>query len=522
MPHPSKLAALALLAACGPAAGTGDDAQPRPGRYLTVVEAPIYPPIERLGPDPVQPTVETKRWLLEREAEERELALLRRIKSETMGNFGGVEWRWRDGPENGGAGELTGIVYFLREPERTLAGYTRSPLYRAAQGDFARSDQDAVARRWAERIGPELASPGFSNMQVPVLDIAMSPREFEERARAEGWRLPVNLKLRFNPLAVPDLPAVSADLQPLIRAFPQRTRLAGPSPDIATFDAVVLRDGCFFIDEPGEDDPLVEFPLGIGVYRDAEGHPAFRPRYAADKRRLGRVGTRLQLGYRSPRRPAPAELVRACRASTIVAIASADQAAGYGGDWFAVEQYRKRNGLTAAEAIRRANECLVAQERLIADNRLRGGRSHPTQCAKLGLTGNPVPPPPPPAPPAPPAQASRENSVPAAAAIPARPPKLLTPRRNGVCRFEERDPAQRPRGLIRTSHGSNMIFWADEGAVLWDHPNGFTDEGMVIPGKRIVAAREGMKDLWISPAWDGDIMLYSGPDRFECVARRSD
>jgi hypothetical protein len=64
-----------------------------------------------------------------------------------------------------------------------------------------------------------------------------------------------------------------------------------------------------------------------------------------------------------------------------------------------------------------------------------------------------------------------------------------------------------------------MIFWADRGAVLWDHPNGFTDEGMVIPGKRIVAAREGMKDLWISPAFDGDIMLFSGPDRFECVPR---
>ena len=515
MPYRIALAAV-LLAACGAAAGSGDEAERAPGRYLTVVEAPPYPPILRLGPEPVTQTREHRRWLLEDRIEERELPLLRRIKRETMDNFGGIEWRWRDGPQNGGLGAPTAIVYFLRDPEQTLARFTRTALYRAARGDFARSDQDAVARRWAETIGNDVASPSFSNMEVPALDVALPRAGFEERARAQGWRVPVNLKLRFNPYAEPDLPAVAADLRPLIRAFPQQARLTGPVPDIATSDAVVLRDGCFFIDPPGDADPLVEFPLGIGIHRDAEGHVAFRPRYAAEKRRLGRVGTRLQLGYRSQPRPAPADLARACRAETIVTISSADQAAGYGGDWFAVEQYRRRHGLSPAEAIRRANECLLAQEQVMADNRLRGGQRHATECAKLGLTANPVvPPPPPPAPPPP----SATNSPAVAQRDPHRPPKLLTPKRNGICRFEERDPALRPRELIRTNRRSNMIFWADDGAVLWDHSNGYTDEGMVIPGKRIVAAREGMKDLWISPAWDGDIMLYSGPNRFECVPR---
>ena len=95
-------------------------------------------------------------------------------------------------------------------------------------------------------------------------------------------------------------------------------------------------------------------------------------------------------------------------------------------------------------------------------------------------------------------------------------PKKLVPTRNGVCRFEERNPAERPGELIATNRDSNMIFWADEGAALWDHPNGFIDEGMVIPGKRIVAAREGMKDLWIFPNRDGPIYLHSGPEIFAC------
>lgn len=506
MPRRFALAALALLVACGSESGTTGAVAQKTSEYLTVLEAPPYPPIERLGPEPVPQTPERRRWLFEERVEERELPLLRRIKREEMGNFGGVEWRWRDGAQNGGLGELTGIVYFLREPEKTLAGYTRSPLYRAARGDFARSDQDRIVRGWAETIGRDVAYEGYGNMQVPHLTVALPRAEFEQLARTKGWRLPINLELRLEPRAEPDLPAVPADLQPLVRVFPQQRRLSGPLPDIATFDAIVLRDGCFFIDEPGENDPLVEFPLGVGVYRDRQGHLAFRPRYADDKRRLGRVGTRLQLGYRSQPRRASLEIARACGARTIVAIKSADQAAGYGSGWFAAKQYGEREGLSTAEAIRRANECLLAQEQVMADNRLRGGRKQPTQCPQTALV-NPLPPPLPP------------SEVPADAEAPPRPPKLLEPNRNGVCQFVERDPAKRPDELIQTNHSSNMIFWADRGAALWDHANGFTDEGMVIPGKRIVAARKGMKDLWISPARDGDIMLYTGPDRFECVPR---
>ena len=100
--------------------------------------------------------------------------------------------------------------------------------------------------------------------------------------------------------------------------------------------------------------------------------------------------------------------------------------------------------------------------------------------------------------------------------FPTQPPKQLIPTQHGACRFEERDPAERPRSLMQTNYSSNMIFWADKHSGLWGHSNGFIDEGMVLPGKRIVAVREGMKDLWISPNRDGPIYLYSGPGIFEC------
>lgn len=389
----------ALMAACsqgGPANGTGAvSIVPVQGqaRYATILEAPPRTPIPRLGPESYTRTLEDRRSFFADAVEQKNLPLLRRIKSEQMGNFGGVEWRWRDGPENGGLGRLTGIVYFLRAPEATLARYTGNPLFRAANGEFARTNQEQVAGQWATRIGFPFAAPEFGNMRVPQLRISMPRAEFAARAKAEGWGLPANLRLRFDPAAEPDLPAIAAEVQPMIRAFPQDTQVNRASPDIATFDAVVLRDGCFFIDQEGPDDPLVEFPFSIGVFRDAEGHLSFRTRYSQQTRVLGRVGTRLQLGWRTER-AAPAALQAACGAKRIVSVSSVDQAAGYGSRWFDVKQYRDRLGLTSVEAMRRANTCLIEQERVLTQRRLGRTREQPISCMEFMHV--PAPPPLPP------------------------------------------------------------------------------------------------------------------------------
>ena len=504
-----SVALCASLAACS-AQNSGAD---RDG-YATIVEAPPYTPIETLGPAAYTPTAEDRRFRFADQLEQQHLPMLRRLKQGEIGNFGGIEWRWKDGPDNDGLGTVSGVTFFSREPAASLARYTSDPLFTAERAGFSRSDQDRIVREWAERIGADRASPGFGNMSVPWLSIVMPRAEFDTLRKEKGWAIPANLQLRFEPRANPDLPPLTPDVVSQIRYFPRAEISSTPPPDLASFDAIVLRDGCFFIDEDGDDDPLVLFPFEAGVWRDEQGHLAFRPRVSTDTRRFGRVGTRLQLSYRGQVNDPPAELIVACGKHRVVAVTSLDQAAGYGNDWFAVREYRDREGISSAEAMRRANECLLAQEQTMAENRLRGGREHPTQCARvLGISGNPVVPPPPPPPPLLPGMQAQSTTGPL---FPPSPPKKLVPTRNGVCRFEERDPSERPRELMATNRDSNMIFWADEGAALWDHPNGFIDEGMVIPGKRIVAAREGMKDLWIFPNRDGPIYLHSGPEIFAC------
>ncbi|QQN74371.1 hypothetical protein [Croceicoccus sp. YJ47] len=379
---------IAVILSCALAACTdysAADAQKEAGAFATILEAPIYAPFERLGPEPYSPTLQDRRTILADRIEERNLPVLRRIKKGEMGNFGGIEWRWRDGPENDGLGSLTGVAYFLRAPDASLRRYTQDRLFVAAQGDFSRVDQETVAREWAERIGREIASEGFGNMSVPWLDISLSEARFEALRRESGWEIPANLLLRFSAYAVPDLPQLTEDVRSDIRYFAASDRIAGATPDIATFDAIVLRDGCFFIDEEGAADPLAMFGIGTGVYRDSEGHMAFRSRYSNYQPRLARVGTRMQLGYRSEMANPPAELIEACGQHRVVLVKSLDQAAGYGGDWFAVKQYAQEHDLSDAEAMKHANDCVAEQEQIIADRRLRASAAEPQLCAQVTL-----------------------------------------------------------------------------------------------------------------------------------------
>ncbi|WP_390551670.1 hypothetical protein [Qipengyuania sp. MTN3-11] len=296
------------------------------------MEAPIYAPFEQLRPSPYSPTLQDRRAIFADRIEQRNLPILRRLKKSEIGNFGGIEWRWRDGPDNDGLGSLTGLVYFLREPDASLKRYTQDRLFVAAQGDFSRVEQEKVAREWAERIGHDTASEGFGNMSAPWLNISIPKARFEALRQEKGWVIPANLQLRFSTYSEPDLPQLSEHVQSDIRYFAASDRIAGATPDIATYDAIVLRDGCFFIDEEGEDDPLAMFDIGTGVYRDNDGHMAFRSRYSNFQPRLARVGTRMQLGYRSEVVDPPAELIEACGKHRVVLVKSLLQAAEYGGD----------------------------------------------------------------------------------------------------------------------------------------------------------------------------------------------
>ena len=107
-------AVLMMLSACSDGASVSQADQSQ--AYATILEALPYAPVTQLEPEPYSPTLQDRRWRFADKLEEQHLPMLRRLKRGEIGNFGGIEWRWRDGPENDGLGTITGVAYFLNEP----------------------------------------------------------------------------------------------------------------------------------------------------------------------------------------------------------------------------------------------------------------------------------------------------------------------------------------------------------------------------------------------------------------------
>ncbi len=101
-------AVLMMLSACSDGASVSQADQSQ--AYATILEALPYAPVTQLEPEPYSPTLQDRRWRFADKLEEQHLPMLRRLKRGEIGNFGGIEWRWRDGPENDGLGTITGVA----------------------------------------------------------------------------------------------------------------------------------------------------------------------------------------------------------------------------------------------------------------------------------------------------------------------------------------------------------------------------------------------------------------------------
>ena len=107
-------------------------------------------------------------------------------------------------------------------------------------------------------------------------------------------------------------PAVPPALSYYIRAFPQPAEPAGDVLSMGSAHTIVLRDGCFFLDREGDEDPLILFPYSTALVVDEEGYLAFGSRYEPNTMGNVRVGLTAATGwYDEPSDPDPA-LAEAC------------------------------------------------------------------------------------------------------------------------------------------------------------------------------------------------------------------
>ncbi len=179
-------------------------------------------------------------------------------------------------------------------------------------------------------------------------------------------------------LARPPVPPV---LSYYIRAFPQAKEPAGDVLDLGSQHTIVLRDGCFFLDREGDNDPLVHFPYGTALTIDDEGYLAFGSRYEPDRMGTVRVGLSAETGWFSEPSAASPELAAACGDHKVVSVTTVTDPFAWPERFNpALRRYGERSGDRPAQIIRRANACAVRQAQREADRRLRDPNLEPIDC----------------------------------------------------------------------------------------------------------------------------------------------
>jgi len=179
-------------------------------------------------------------------------------------------------------------------------------------------------------------------------------------------------------------PAVPPELFYYIRAFPQPAEPAGDVLSMGSEHTIVLRDGCFFLDREGDDDPLTLFPYSTALVVDEEGYLAFGSRYEPNTMGSVRVGLTAQTGwYSEPSDPDPA-LVDACGNHKVVSVTTVSNPFAAPERFNpALHRYGERSGVTEKQIVDRANTCAVEQAQREADRRLRDPSLDPLDCNRF-------------------------------------------------------------------------------------------------------------------------------------------
>jgi hypothetical protein len=182
------------------------------------------------------------------------------------------------------------VLYFKRNPERTLARYIKRAHFKAALARYSRAELDAIAKPWVDRftqqrlLGGHGNDPTFGEVRMDVL---VSEPEFRTIAAREKWQVPDAIRLQFSG-GVAGSP-ISPTLGPLVRIFPQSDRALGATNQALLSGRIVLRDGCLFVSGVNQPDRLAYFGREVAIGLDEQGYVALRRR-GSNPSDLGRIG----------------------------------------------------------------------------------------------------------------------------------------------------------------------------------------------------------------------------------------
>ena len=283
--------------------------------------------------------------------------LLRTLRAREAGNF--TETRMVHTPD------WAYVFYFKRDPERTLARYTRNPHFRAAPARYSQAELRAIALPWVERFNRHRLLGGYGTDATygeVRMDLVVGEAEYAAIAAREGWRPHPAIRLAFSREV--SGAAVPEPLRPLIRVFPQSDRALGPTHEALLGGRIELRDGCFYVTRPGQPDRLAYFAREVALGLDGDGYLALRTRDSAP-RHLGRVGEPFSWGGpigTSETLPMVAELRARCGDAPLEHVGIPQSARLFRIRAWVIDAIAERRGIGRDEAWRRFRACLEARE----------------------------------------------------------------------------------------------------------------------------------------------------------------
>jgi len=298
--------------------------------------------------------------LFQNEVREEVEALSERLRRAELTNFVDIYY------EN--EGEPHVVFRFLRDPETTLARYTKNPRFKATSARYSREGLRAASDFMFANFREDrvIQSVGIGNKRNRAeVEISVTEPEFRALVARKRVSIPEAVELRFRatePAQAGNGP-LPAEIARLVRIFARNDRPFGMPHAINSRAKVVLDDGCFRVSGGQHDGASVLFPRGAQLFIDAGGYLAYgrekAPGYA-------RVGEELIFAG-SIGEVNPPELVRPVRAmcgtAKVVAVtgmqsAAADrvqQALSQNAD--ALRQFRRSYGMSEAVAQRVLERC---------------------------------------------------------------------------------------------------------------------------------------------------------------------
>lgn len=257
------------------------------------------------------------------------------------------------------------VLYFKRDPERTLAKYIKHPHFKADRARYSTLELQEIARPWVERFGQHrlLGGHGTDARYGEVrMDLVVSEAEFGTIAEREGWKIPGAIKLDFSDGV--SGAAFTPEVGSLIRIFAQADRALGPTNQALLGGRIVLRDGCFYVTGPTKPDRLAYFAREVALGPDEQGYLSLRTR-VGKPRHLGLIGEQLSWGGPigiSEDAPMVAELRARCGNSPLEHVGVPESSALFHVRPWVIDAIANRRKVSRDEAWRRFKACLEQRE----------------------------------------------------------------------------------------------------------------------------------------------------------------